>query len=129
LIEEGDRMAETLKNDKGTVKELVSLLSEHTLNAICGKPRAVLYLRIAHFTLITKDNTNYFSHGITISSDELNTDNLRDEFLPTFRSFNNLFYFNLISFILIFCYTYRDCHGYLYTRSWRVSTKISTSGV
>jgi len=53
LIEEGNRMTETLKDVKGTTeKELVSFLTEHTLNAICGKPNAVLYLLIAHSTSI-----------------------------------------------------------------------------
>lgn len=38
LIEESDCMIKTLKDVKGTVvKDLVPFMSEHTLNAICGK--------------------------------------------------------------------------------------------
>lgn len=37
LIEESDYMVKTLKDARGTVvKELVSFMSEHTLNTICG---------------------------------------------------------------------------------------------
>jgi len=37
LIEEGEIMTETLKNTQSTVvKDLVSFVSEHTLNTICG---------------------------------------------------------------------------------------------
>lgn len=42
LIEEGENMTHALKNAEGTViKDLVPYISEHTLNAICGKSLVV----------------------------------------------------------------------------------------
>ena len=38
LIEEGNRMTQSLKDSKGiVVKDLIPFISEYTLNAICGK--------------------------------------------------------------------------------------------
>lgn len=38
LIEEGNRMTQSLKDLNGTVvKDLMPFISKHTLNAICGK--------------------------------------------------------------------------------------------
>lgn len=38
LTEESDRMTQSLKNAEGiVVKDLISFISEHTLNIICGK--------------------------------------------------------------------------------------------
>jgi len=37
LIEEGNHMTKFLKDTKGSVDDLVSFISHHTLNAICGK--------------------------------------------------------------------------------------------
>jgi hypothetical protein len=101
-------MTKTLKDIKGTtVKELVSLVSEHTLNTICGKPNTVLRLSIAYSTLIS----SYFERryelciprGIIMSSDELNFNNIRNDFLSTsfVFCFFNLFYFILIYFNIL----------------------------
>lgn len=37
LIEEGNRMIKFLKNNGESVDNLVSFVSQHMLNAICGK--------------------------------------------------------------------------------------------
>lgn len=47
LLEEGDQMTKILQNAGGTVvKDLLPFLSEHTLNAICGKRYLVFILII-----------------------------------------------------------------------------------
>jgi len=44
LIKEGDCMTKSLKDVRGiVVKDLLPFISEHTINAICGKKYPILY--------------------------------------------------------------------------------------